>query len=59
MKPEPAIKIVPVLSLRGAARASASYQAAFGAREPDGLRQGCVRDQFGHHWLIGRPIADG
>jgi PhnB protein len=132
MNPEPAIKIVPMLSLRGAAQASAFYQKAFGAREtsrhrtpdgkvvallaigdaefgvvdetrevgnvspesldgtsvrislyvadpdataeraiaagaellfpvedqPYGLRQGRIRDPFGHHWLIGRPIAE-
>jgi PhnB protein len=23
-----------------------------------GLRQGRVADPFGHHWLIGRPLAD-
>ncbi len=26
--------------------------------QPYGLRQGRVRDPFGHHWLIGRPIVD-
>jgi PhnB protein len=26
--------------------------------QPYGMRQGRVRDPFGHHWLIGRPIAD-
>ncbi|MEP6639361.1 MAG: VOC family protein [Chloroflexota bacterium] len=25
--------------------------------QPYGMRQGRVRDPFGHHWLIGRPIA--
>jgi PhnB protein len=132
MNPEPAIKIVPMLSLRGAAQASAFYQKAFGAREtsrhrtpdgkvvallaigdaefgvvdetrevgnvspesldgtsvrislyvadpdaaaeraiaagaellfpvedqPYGMRQGRIRDPFGHHWLIGRPLAE-
>jgi PhnB protein len=24
-----------------------------------GLRQGRLADPFGHHWLIGRPLADG
>jgi PhnB protein len=24
-----------------------------------GLRQGRVADPFGHHWLIGQPLADG
>ena len=125
-------KIVPMLSLRDAARASEFYQRAFGDREtfrvtdpegsvvallaigdaefgiadetprvgnlspqtlggtsvrislyvtdPDavaqravdagaelifpvedqsyGLRQGRVADPFGHHWMIGRPLAD-
>jgi PhnB protein len=132
MNPEPTTRIVPMLSLRGAAQASAFYQAAFGAREtsrhttpdgkvvallaigdaefgvvdetpavgnlspesldgtsvrislyvadpdataeraiaagaellfpvedqPYGLRQGRIQDPFGHHWLIGRPIAE-
>jgi PhnB protein len=26
------------------------------ADQPYGLRQGRVRDPFGHHWLIGRPL---
>ena len=25
---------------------------------PFGLRQGRLRDPYGHHWLIGRPLAD-
>ena len=25
--------------------------------QPYGIRQGRVRDPFGHHWLIGRPLA--
>ena len=25
--------------------------------QPYGMRQGRVRDPFGHHWLIGRPLA--
>jgi PhnB protein len=132
MSEESAIKITPMLSLRGAARASDWYQEAFGAREtsrstapngkivallaigdaefgvvdetpevgnlspetldgtsvrislrvadpdavaqraidagaelvfpvedqPYGMRQGRVRDPFGHHWLIGRPLED-
>ena len=131
MSDEVATKIMPMLSLRGAARASEFYQQAFGARElsrvtspegrvvallaigdaefgavdetpqvgnlspetlggtsvrislyvadpdavaqravdagaklifrvedqPYGLRQGRVQDPFGHHWLIGRPLA--
>jgi PhnB protein len=132
MSGEYAIKIVPMLSLRDASRASAFYQSAFGAREltrstspegrivamlaigdaefgvvdeapqvgnlspetlggtsvrisvvvadpdavaqraidagaelifpvedqPYGWRQGRVRDPFGHHWLVGRPIGE-
>jgi PhnB protein len=27
------------------------------ADQPYGLRQGRVEDPFGHHWLIGRPLA--
>ena len=132
MSGESATKILPMLSLRGAARASKFYQQAFGARElsrvtspdgkvvalmaigdvaqfgvadevpavgnvgpdtlggtsvrislyvpdpdamarqaveagaelifpvedqPYGMRQGRVRDPFGHHWMIGRPLA--
>ena len=132
MSARPATKILPMLSLRGAARASEFYQQAFGARElsrvtspdgrvvalmaigdvaefgvadevpavgnvgpdtlggtsvrlslyvpdpdamaqraveagaelifpvedqPYGMRQGRVRDPFGHHWMIGRPLA--
>jgi PhnB protein len=130
MSEESAIKITPMLSLRGAANASDWYQKAFGAREtsrstapngkivallaigdaefgvvdetpevgnlspetldgtsvrislrvadpdavaqraidfgaellfpvedqPYGMRQGRIRDPFGHHWLIGRPL---
>ena len=26
--------------------------------QPYGMRQGRVRDPFGHQWLIGRPLAD-
>ncbi|MBA2382062.1 MAG: VOC family protein [Chloroflexi bacterium] len=26
--------------------------------QPYGLRQGRLRDPFGHHWLIGRPLVD-
>lgn len=29
------------------------------ADQPFGLRQGRLADPFGHHWLIGRPLADG
>ena len=25
--------------------------------QPYGMRQGRVRDPFGHHWMIGRPLA--
>jgi PhnB protein len=24
--------------------------------QPYGMRQGRIRDPFGHHWLIGRPL---
>jgi PhnB protein len=27
--------------------------------QPYGLRQGRLADPFGHHWLIGRPLAGG
>jgi len=27
------------------------------ADQPYGLRQGRVQDPYGHHWLIGRPLA--
>jgi PhnB protein len=44
--------------------AVAKRAVAAGAREvfpiadqPYGLRQGRVEDPFGHHWLIGRPLA--
>jgi PhnB protein len=26
--------------------------------QPYGMRQGRVKDPFGHHWLIGRPLED-
>ena len=26
--------------------------------QPYGWRQGRVRDPFGHHWLVGRPIGE-
>lgn len=26
--------------------------------QPYGMRQGRVKDPFGHHWLIGRPLAE-
>jgi len=29
------------------------------ANQSYGLRQGRFADPFGHHWLIGRPLADG
>jgi PhnB protein len=29
------------------------------ADQPYGLRQGRIADPFGHHWLIGRPLAGG
>ena len=25
--------------------------------QPDGMRQGRVQDPYGHHWLIGKPLA--
>ena len=25
--------------------------------QPYGMRQGRVQDPFGHHWLVGRPLA--
>jgi PhnB protein len=130
MSDQGTVEIRPMLSLRGAARASEWYQQAFGAREtsrhtspdgkivamleigdaifgvvdetpevgnlspeslggttvrvmlhvadpdgvaqravelgaellfpvedqPYGMRQGRIRDPFGHHWLIGRPL---
>ena len=28
------------------------------ADQPYGMRQGRVQDPFGHHWLIGAPLAD-
>lgn len=28
------------------------------ADQPYGLRQGRVADPYGHHWLIGTPLAD-
>jgi PhnB protein len=132
MPDEPATRIMPMLSLRDAARAIEFYELAFGAREltrltspegrivatmaiddaefgvvdeapqagnlspetlggtsvrislhvadpdavaqraidagaellfpvedqPYGMRQGRVKDPFGHHWLIGRDLAD-
>jgi PhnB protein len=132
MPDEPATRIMPMLSLRDAARAIEFYERAFGAREltrltspegrivatmaiddaefgvvdeapqagnlspdalggtsvrislhvadpdavaqraidagadllfpvedqPYGMRQGRVKDPFGHHWLIGRDLAD-
>jgi PhnB protein len=26
--------------------------------QPYGMRQGRIRDPFGHHWLIGRPLEE-
>ena len=28
------------------------------ADQPYGFRQGRVADPFGHHWLLGKPLAD-
>lgn len=37
--------------------ASGAKQIAPVADQPYGLRQGRFVDPFGHHWLIGRPLA--
>ncbi|MGA7363195.1 MAG: VOC family protein, partial [Candidatus Dormiibacterota bacterium] len=39
--------------------ASGALEVAPIADQPYGLRQGRLADPFGHHWLIGRPLADG
>lgn len=39
--------------------ASGAVEVAPIADQPYGLRQGRLADPFGHHWLIGRPLADG
>jgi PhnB protein len=36
----------------------AGAELIFPVDQPYGRRQGRVRDPFGHHWLIGRPLAD-
>jgi PhnB protein len=38
--------------------ASGAIEVAPVADQPYGLRQGRLADPFGHHWLIGRPLAD-
>ena len=60
--------ITPVLTVRHANRvadglaaravASGAVQIAPVADQSYGLRQGRLADPFGHHWLIGRPLAD-
>jgi PhnB protein len=39
--------------------ANGAIQIAPIADQSYGLRQGRLADPFGHHWLIGRPLADG
>jgi PhnB protein len=41
------------------AMAAGAIEIAPVANQPYGLRQGRFADPFGHHWLIGRPLADG
>jgi PhnB protein len=38
--------------------AAGATEIAAVADQPYGLRQGRLEDPFGHHWLIGRPLAD-
>jgi PhnB protein len=38
--------------------ANGAIQVAPVADQSYGLRQGRLADPFGHHWLIGRPLAD-
>jgi PhnB protein len=38
--------------------ANGAIQIAPIADQSYGLRQGRLADPFGHHWLIGRPLAD-
>ena len=38
--------------------ASGAIEVAPIADQSYGLRQGRLADPFGHHWLIGRPLAD-
>ncbi len=38
--------------------ANGAIQIAPVADQSYGLRQGRLADPFGHHWLIGRPLAD-
>jgi PhnB protein len=41
----------------GRAIANGATEIAPIADQPYGLRQGRLADPFGHHWLIGRPLA--
>jgi PhnB protein len=41
------------------AMAAGAIEIAPVANQSYGLRQGRFADPFGHHWLIGRPLADG
>jgi PhnB protein len=44
--------------LAARAIANGAIQVAPVADQSYGLRQGRLADPFGHHWLIGRPLAD-
>ena len=44
--------------LAARAVANGAVQIAPVADQSYGLRQGRLADPFGHHWLIGRPLAD-
>lgn len=44
--------------LAARATANGAIQVAPVADQSYGLRQGRLADPFGHHWLIGRPLAD-
>jgi PhnB protein len=41
------------------AMAAGAIEIALVANQSYGLRQGRFADPFGHHWLIGRPLAGG
>jgi PhnB protein len=43
-------------ALVAAAVASGAVEISPVADQPFGLRQGRIKDPFGHHWLIGRPL---
>jgi len=45
-------------ALAARAVANGATEIAPVADQPYGLRQGRLADPFGHHWLIGRPLAD-